>query len=116
MNNQTRHRVTLRPELAALLAPRRAALRAECEDEMIQTDPRLAGIAAAMHPGPVPLDAREMIPDATLRRWMRGEPEFQRGEIPADLQRELTVLLADLCGEMLSRRYAMDGPERGARR
>lgn len=102
----TRERPTLCPELAALLQGRRAELRAE----MIDGDPRLAEISAATHPGPVPVDARRMIPDATLRRWMRGEPEMLQGELSPELQRELAMLLCDLAHENLARRYAMEGP------
>lgn len=106
-----RHRPTLRPDLAAMLGARRETLCAE----MVQSDPRLGQLAALGHPGPVPLNAREMIPDATLRRWMRGEPDMQRGELSADLQGEMALLLQDLAGELLARRYVMEGPTRGAR-
>ena len=107
---------TLRPDLAETLTGLRAKLRAELaakfQAEMIQSDPRLAEIAAATHPGPVPVDARVMIPDGTIRRLARLWPEAQLGEIPEEVQIELCTILPDVMGELLARRYAMEGPQR----
>jgi hypothetical protein len=87
--------------------------------EEIQSDPHLAAmarsllVAAAVAPHAT-LDPREMIPDATLRRLAQGWPEALQGEIPESLQIELSILLPDLCGELLARRVAMDGPDPAA--
>lgn len=57
---------------------------------------------------PRDFDPREMIPDETLRRFAKGEPGFICGEISEDLQRELSMLLPDICGQLLAYRLADD--------
>lgn len=88
----------------ARFAARRAELCAEMTARMVQSDPYPGTLARALHLPQAPLDCREMIPDATLRRWAAGEPEAIVGEISAELQQELAMLLPDLCGELLGRR------------
>lgn len=93
----------------ARFAERRAALRAE----MIDADPYLAAAARGRGVRQVPLSMREMIPDATLRRWSEGEAEAQVGEISPELQQELAMLLPDLCLELLAHRALADLEGRG---
>lgn len=92
---------------AELFAELRGRAHAVPVDHTIQSDPRPAEVAQG-RVAQGELSPREMIPDATLRRWAAGEPEAACGEISADLQRELAMLLPDLCGELLARRALAD--------
>jgi hypothetical protein len=92
---------------ASPFAPRRAALRAEMTDQMIQADPHLIAACTAL-----PLDCREMIPDETLRRFANPAGQMIAGELCPDLAREIAMLLPDLAGELLARRLMADAAER----
>ena len=48
----------------------------------------------------------DLITNDTLRRLARGESTFWRGEISAELQAMLCMILPDLAGELLARRAA----------
>lgn len=85
------------------MIPAFAARRAELNDQMIQSDPRL--IAAMTTP---PDDCRVMIPDATLRRLARPTPEMILGELSPELAGELAMILPDLASELLARRLMED--------
>ncbi len=61
----------------------------------------LSGITPA-----TPLTPREMVSDDMLRRLARDTPERAYGEISADDQRELAMILPDICAELLARRAA----------
>lgn len=55
---------------------------------------------------PLPLRPDELVTDETLRRYYRGEPCWQRGEISPAMQAELTMVLPDIFGELLAYRLA----------
>lgn len=66
--------------------------------------PRMTGPVAP----PLPDDARQIVPDGVLRRLAQGDPAFDRGEVPADMQAEIAMLLPDIAMELLARRAHAD--------
>lgn len=70
----------------------------------IETDPYLTTLREAEITAARPLTPCEMVTDDLLRRLAAGDPAFDRGEVPADMQAELAMLLPDIAGELLAHR------------
>ena len=88
-----------------------ASRRAQMNDQMIQSDPRLIAAMTTLPEG-----CRVMIPDATLRRMARPTPEMILGELSAELTAELAMILPDLAAELLAWRLMEDAADARASR
>lgn len=63
-----------------------------------------------------PLSPSEAVPDQILRDLAHGDPARQRGMLSAEDQAILSMILPDICGELLAYRRAAQVAPRGAAR